>query len=94
MCLQAMLDVHVTAPFKLILAVTPLMREAAKQEHASHVSSAVSICYIDVLAGNAGGACDSAVYAAREAAQQEHASHVCLLWPSVVLFGRRCWTCM
>lgn len=29
---QAMLDVHVTAPFKLIQAVAPLMREAAKQE--------------------------------------------------------------
>ena len=33
---QAMLDVHVTAPFKLIQAVTPLMREAAKQEQAAN----------------------------------------------------------
>lgn len=32
---QAMLDVHVTAPFKLIQALTPLMREAAKQEQAA-----------------------------------------------------------
>src|SRR5437764_10648742 len=29
---QAMLDVHLTAPFRIIRAATPLMREAAKRE--------------------------------------------------------------
>jgi len=31
---QAMLDVHNTAPFRMIRAATPYMREAAKQEQA------------------------------------------------------------
>jgi 3-oxoacyl-[acyl-carrier protein] reductase len=32
---QAMIDVHLTAPFKIIRAATPYMREAAKQEIAN-----------------------------------------------------------
>eukprot|EP00879_Flechtneria_rotunda_P001723 GHRR01001886.1.p1 GENE.GHRR01001886.1~~GHRR01001886.1.p1 ORF type:complete len:320 (+),score=125.01 GHRR01001886.1:436-1395(+) len=57
---QAMLDVHVTAPFKLIQAVAPLMREAAKAEQESHGQanprSIINISSVSGTHGNAGQA--------------------------------------
>jgi 3-oxoacyl-[acyl-carrier protein] reductase len=67
-CLQAMLDVHVTAPFKLIQAVTPLMREAAKQEQEQQGEAAPrSIINISSTSGTHGNA-GQANYAAGKAA--------------------------
>jgi NAD(P)-dependent dehydrogenase (short-subunit alcohol dehydrogenase family) len=66
--LQAMLDVHVTAPFKLIQAVTPLMREAAKQEQEQQGEAAPrSIINISSTSGTHGNA-GQANYAAGKAA--------------------------
>jgi 3-oxoacyl-[acyl-carrier protein] reductase len=63
-----MLDVHVTAPFKLIQAVTPLMREAAKQEQAQQGQAAPrSIINISSTSGTHGNA-GQANYAAGKAA--------------------------
>jgi hypothetical protein len=65
---QAMLDVHVTAPFKIIQAVTPLMREAAKQEQAQQCQAAPrSIINISSTSGTHGNA-GQANYAAGKAA--------------------------
>eukprot|EP00878_Enallax_costatus_P001673 GHUV01001826.1.p1 GENE.GHUV01001826.1~~GHUV01001826.1.p1 ORF type:complete len:332 (+),score=108.89 GHUV01001826.1:118-1113(+) len=65
---QAMLDVHVTAPFKLIQAVTPLMREAAKQEQAANGEATPrSIINISSTSGTHGNA-GQANYAAAKAA--------------------------
>jgi len=55
---QAMLDVHATAPFRLIRAATPYMREAAKQEMQQN-GKAEPRCIVNVsstsgLHGNAG----------------------------------------
>eukprot|EP00882_Tetradesmus_deserticola_P010187 GHRQ01010764.1.p1 GENE.GHRQ01010764.1~~GHRQ01010764.1.p1 ORF type:complete len:278 (+),score=136.68 GHRQ01010764.1:553-1386(+) len=65
---QAMLDVHVTAPFKLIQAVAPLMREAAKQEQERQGQAAPrSIINISSTSGTHGNA-GQANYAAGKAA--------------------------
>lgn len=55
---QAMLNVHITAPFRMIRAAAPYMREAAKQEQAEH-GAAEHRCVINVssvagLHGNSG----------------------------------------
>ncbi|WIA16645.1 hypothetical protein OEZ85_013308 [Tetradesmus obliquus] len=65
---QAMLDVHVTAPFKLIQAVAPLMREAAKREQERQGQAAPrSIINISSTSGTHGNA-GQANYAAGKAA--------------------------
>jgi 3-oxoacyl-[acyl-carrier protein] reductase len=55
---QAMLDCHVTAPFRLIRAASPYMREAAKQEIASGATPEprciVNISSTSGIHGNAG----------------------------------------
>lgn len=57
---QAMLAVHVTAPFKLIQAVVPLMRDAAKAEQeaqgAAGPRSIINISSVSGTHGNAGQA--------------------------------------
>lgn len=63
-----MLDVHVTAPFKLIQAVAPLMREAAKREQEQQGQAAPrSIINISSTSGTHGNA-GQANYAAGKAA--------------------------
>lgn len=58
--LQTMLDVHVTAPFKVIQALTPLIREAAKKEQdadgAAAPRSIINISSVSGTHGNAGEA--------------------------------------
>jgi 3-oxoacyl-[acyl-carrier protein] reductase len=53
-----MLDVHVTAPFKVIQALTPLIREAAKKEQdgdgAAAPRSIINISSVSGTHGNAG----------------------------------------
>eukprot|EP00775_Hariotina_reticulata_P009784 gene9784-9942_t len=65
---QTMLDVHVTAPFKVIQALTPLIREAAKKEQdadgAAAPRSIINISSVSGTHGNAG----QANYAAGKAA--------------------------
>ena len=57
---QAMLDVHITAPFKLIQAAAPLMREAAKAEidelGTAHPRSIINISSVSGTHGNGGQA--------------------------------------
>jgi 3-oxoacyl-[acyl-carrier protein] reductase len=57
---QAMLDVHITAPFKLIQAAAPLMREAAKAEMeelgAAQPRSIINISSVSGTHGNGGQA--------------------------------------
>lgn len=54
---QAMIDVHLTAPFRIIRAATPYMREAAKQEIAEGKRvhrKIINISSTSGVAGNAG----------------------------------------
>jgi 3-oxoacyl-[acyl-carrier protein] reductase len=56
---QAMLDVHLTAPFRIIRAATPYMREAAKQEIAEGRRvhrKIINVSSTSGVAGNAGQA--------------------------------------
>ena len=54
---QAMIDVHLTAPFRIIRAATPYMREVAKQEMAEgkHVQrKIINISSVSGVVGNPG----------------------------------------
>ena len=54
---QAMIDVHLTAPFRIIRAATPFMREAAKQEIAEGKRvhrKIINVSSTSGVAGNAG----------------------------------------
>ncbi|MBW1950311.1 MAG: SDR family NAD(P)-dependent oxidoreductase, partial [Deltaproteobacteria bacterium] len=53
---QAMLDIHVTAPFKIIRAAAPYFRDAAKKEMAEGKSVARKIVNISSMAGTSGNA--------------------------------------
>lgn len=65
---QAMLDVHVTAPFKIIQAAAPLLRDAAKAEiDAGGAAAPRSVINISSTSGTHGNA-GQANYAAGKAA--------------------------
>ncbi len=52
---QTMIDVHLTAPFRIIRAAAPLLREAAKQEAAAHgAASTRKIVNISSTSGTRG----------------------------------------
>ncbi len=51
---QAMMDIHVTAPFRLIRAAAPYFREAAKKEMAKGSAVARKIVNISSMAGTGG----------------------------------------
>ena len=52
---QTMIDVHLTAPFRIIRAAAPLLREAAKQETAAHgAASTRKIVNISSTSGTRG----------------------------------------
>ncbi|MBW1682850.1 MAG: SDR family oxidoreductase, partial [Deltaproteobacteria bacterium] len=53
---QAMLDIHVTAPFRIIRAAAPYFRDAAKKEMAEGKSVARKIVNISSMAGTSGNA--------------------------------------
>lgn len=53
---QAMLLVHATAPFRLIQAASPYMREAAKQEMQKGAAQPRSILNISSTSGTHGNA--------------------------------------
>jgi len=64
---QTMLDIHVTAPFKIIRAAAPYFREAAKKEMAEGQPVARKIINISSMAGTSGNA-GQANYSAAKAA--------------------------
>jgi len=64
---QAMLDIHVTAPFRMIRAVAPYFRDAAKKEMAEGAAVARKIINISSMAGT-GGNPGQANYAAAKSA--------------------------
>lgn len=53
---EAMLNVHLTAPFRLIRAASPYLREAAKQEKASGKAINRKIINVSSIAGTRGNA--------------------------------------
>ncbi len=57
---QAMLDIHVTAPFRLIRAAAPFIRETAKKEHDQHgranARKVINVSSVSGTQGNAGQA--------------------------------------
>ncbi len=53
---QAMLDIHATAPFRMIRAAAPYFREAAKKEMAEGSAVARKIINISSMAGTGGNA--------------------------------------
>lgn len=56
---QAMIDVHLTAPFRMVRAATPYMREAAKKESAEgriHYRKIINVSSTSGVAGNPGQA--------------------------------------
>lgn len=53
---QAMLDIHVTAPFRIIRAAAPYFRDAAKKEQAEGKNIARKIVNISSMAGTSGNA--------------------------------------
>lgn len=64
---QAMLDIHVTAPFRMIRAAAPYFREAAKKEMAEGPAVARKIINISSMAGT-GGNSGQVNYAAAKSA--------------------------
>lgn len=64
---QAMLDIHVTAPFRIIRAVSPFFRDAAKKELAEGSTVTRKIINISSMAGT-GGNPGQANYAAAKSA--------------------------
>lgn len=64
---QAMLDIHVTAPFRIIRAAAPYFRDAAKKEMADGVVAARKIINISSMTGTGGNA-GQANYAAAKSA--------------------------
>jgi len=64
---QAMMDIHVTAPFRMIRAAAPYFRDAAKKEMAEGTAVARKIINISSMAGT-GGNPGQANYAAAKSA--------------------------
>jgi 3-oxoacyl-[acyl-carrier protein] reductase len=64
---QAMIDIHVTAPFRMIRAAAPYFRDAAKKEMAEGTAVARKIINISSMAGT-GGNPGQANYAAAKSA--------------------------
>ena len=76
---QAMLDVHLTAPFRILRAATPFLREAAKKEAAEGLEvfrKVVNISSVAGLGGNAG----QANYAAAKAGVVGLTQTLCKEW--------------
>lgn len=64
---HAMMDIHVTAPFKIIRAAAPYFRDAAKKEMAEGKKVARKIINISSLAGTSGNAGQANYSAAKSA---------------------------
>jgi len=64
---HAMMDIHVTAPFKIIRAASPYFRDAAKKERAEGKNIARKIINISSMAGTGGNAGQGNYSAAKSA---------------------------